>query len=139
MKGISEKIILDTAIRGTTIFFILVIGSVFFEGSIRTASLIVNLFLFAAGCYAFMAAFIRAVKRSRTEVIGVGGLYFLSGCAPSKIRRQMMGLLFFQVVVSLTAASLRPFTIVASAVLVPVFGLGFSGLWAANHGDFEPR
>ena len=46
MKGISEKIILDTAIRGTTIFFVLVIGSVFFEGSIRTASLIFNLFLF---------------------------------------------------------------------------------------------
>ena len=139
MKRISDKIIIDIARRATTFFFSLVIGSVFFEGPIRTTSLIFNLFLFAAGCYAFMAAFIRAVKRSRTEVIGVGGLYFLSGCAPPKIRRQMMGLLSFQVVASLTAASLQPFTIVASAVLVPVFGLGLSGLWAANHGDFEPR
>ena len=139
MKGISEKFILDTARRGTIIFFVLVVSSVFFEGSIRTTSLVFNLFLFMAGCYAFMAAFVRAVKRSRTEAIGVGGLYFLSGCAPPKIRRQMMGLLSFQVVISLTAASLRPFTVVASAVLVPVFGLGLSGLWAANHGDFEPR
>jgi len=139
MKGISEKFILDTARRGTIIFFVLVVSSVFFEGSIRTTSLVFNLFLFMAGCYAFMAAFVRAVKRSRTEAIGVGGLYFLSGCAPPKIRRQMMGLLSFQVAISLTAASLRPFTIVASAVLVPVFGLGLSGLWAANHGDFEPR
>ena len=139
MKGISEKLILDTARRGTTVFFALVVGSVFFEGLIRTTSLVFNLLLFATGCYAFMAAFVRAVKRSRTEAIGVGGLYFLSGCAPPKIRRQMMGLLSFQVVASLTAASFRPFTIVASAVLVPVFGLGLSGLWAANHGDFEPR
>ncbi len=139
MKGISEKLILDTARRGTTVFFALVVGSVFFEGLIRTTSLVFNLLLFTTGCYAFMAAFVRAVKRSRTEAIGVGGLYFLSGCAPPKIRRQMMGLLSFQVVASLAAASLRPFTIVASAVLVPVFGLGLSGLWAANHGDFEPR
>ena len=139
MKGISEKLILDIARRATTVFVGLVVGSVFFEGLIRTTSLVFNLLLFTTGCYAFMAAFVRAVKRSRTEAIGVGGLYFLSGCAPPKIRRQMMGLLSFQVVVSITAASLRPFTIVASAVLVPVFGLGLSGLWAANHGDFEPR
>ena len=139
MKDISEKFILDAARRGTIIFVVLVTGSVFFEGLIRTTSLVFNLFLFITGCCAFMAAFARAVKRSRTEAIGVGGLYFLSGCAPPKIRRQMMGLLSFQVVISLTAASLRPFTVVASAVLVPVFGLGLSGLWAANHGDFEPR
>ena len=139
MKDISEKFILDAARRGTIIFVVLVTGSVFFEGLIRTTSLVFNLFLFTTGCCTFMAAFARAVKRSRTEAIGVGGLYFLSGCAPPKIRRQMMGLLSFQVVISLTAASLRPFTVVASAVLVPVFGLGLSGLWAANHGDFEPR
>jgi len=139
MKDISEKFILDTASRGTIIFVVLVAGSVFFEGLIRTTSLVFNLFLFITGCYAFMAAFARAVKRSRTEAIGVGGLYFLSGCAPPKIRRQMMGLLSFQFVISITAASLRPFTVVASAVLVPVFGLGLSGLWAANHGDFKQR
>ena len=71
MKGISEKFILDTARRGTIIFFVLVVSSVFFEGSIRTTSLVFNLFLFMAGCCAFMAAFVRAVKRSRTEAIGV--------------------------------------------------------------------
>lgn len=139
MREFPGKTILDTASWGTITFFVLTASSVLFEGFIRTTSLVFNLFLFAAGCYAFLTAFFRAVNRSRTETIGVGGLYFLSGCAPSKVRRQMMGLLSLQVVISLTAASLRPFTVVASAVLVPVFGLGLSGLWAANHGDFEPR
>jgi len=50
-----------------------------------------------------------------------------------------MGALSIQVVVGFTAASFRPFTTVASAVLVPVFGLGLAGLWGARHGSFGPR
>ena len=139
MREISGKTILDTASWGTTFFFILTTASVLFEGFIRTTSLVFNLILFTAGCGAFITAFLRAVNRSRTELIGVGGLYFLSGCAPQKVRFQMMGLHILQIVGSLTAASFKPFTVVASAVLVPVFGLGLSGLWASMHGQFETR
>ena len=139
MDELSEKLIIDINRWGTAIFFIFVLSSVFSEGLLRTASLVFNLLLFVVGCVAFMTAFVRAVKRSRKLVISVGGLYFLSGCAPKNVRRLMTGLLIFQVVVSLTAAALRPYTVVASSVLVPVFGLGLSGLWAANHGKFDPR
>ena len=139
METLSEKAILDINRWGTIIFFFFVLGSVISEGLLRTASLVFNLSLFATGCIAFMTAFVRAVRRSRKEVISVGGLYFLSGCAPKNVRRLMMGLLLIQTVVSLTAASLRPYTVVASSVLVPVFGLGLSGLWAANYGKFEAR
>jgi len=124
---------------GTALFGAASVVAVVDDGTMRTAAVIVDLALFAAGCGAFLWAFALAVGRSRHEAIGVGGLYFLAGCAPQGVRRYLMGALAVQVVVAFTAASLRPFTAVAFAILVPMFGLGLAGLWAARHGMFDPR
>ena len=43
-----------------------------------------------------------------------------------------------QCVVAVTVASVRPFTVAAFAVLVPMYGLGLNGVWAARHGTFGP-
>jgi hypothetical protein len=51
----------------------------------------------------------------------------------------MLGLWAVQLVVSLVVASIRPFTAVAFAILVPMFGIGMMGLWSARHGSFPPR
>ncbi|MDE0928413.1 MAG: hypothetical protein OSA06_06605 [Acidimicrobiales bacterium] len=124
---------------GTLGFTLMAVLSVLYAGPLRALGLLVNLGLFLAGCVTFLLAFFRAVGRSRTENIGVGGLYFLAGCAPQVVRRQLMGALSIQVMVAFTAASFRPFTTVASTVLVPVFGLGLAGLWGSRHGNFGPR
>jgi hypothetical protein len=50
-----------------------------------------------------------------------------------------MSLLAAQVVVAVATAAARPFTTLAFGVLVPVFGVGLNGLWAARHGRFPPR
>jgi hypothetical protein len=42
-------------------------------------------------------------------------------------------------VISFVAAGLRPYTAVAFGVLVPMFGLGLTGLWAVRSGTFPPR
>jgi hypothetical protein len=47
--------------------------------------------------------------------------------------------LAIQVVVAVTTASIRPFTTLAFGILVPMFGIGMNGLWAARHGRFGPR
>ncbi len=99
----------------------------------------VALVLFGAGCVAFLLAFARAVERSRFEAIGIGGLYFLAGTAPDHLRRGFRTALAVQVVVGLVTASIRVFTSLAFGVLVPMWGLGLAGLWAARFGVFDSR
>ena len=98
-----------------------------------------SLLLFAAGCGLFLWAYAIAVQRSRIDVIGIDGLFFLIGTAPPSVRRRFLGLLAVQTLLSIMAAASRPFTAVAFGVLAPMFGLGIQGLWAARHGRFEPR
>ncbi|HEX7135408.1 MAG TPA: hypothetical protein VF228_22725, partial [Iamia sp.] len=95
------------------------------------------LVMLALGCVAFLWAFAVAVERSRTEEIGVGGLFFLEGCAPRRVQVLMIASVAVQTVVPLAVAVVRPFT--AFAVLAPVWSLGLAGLWGARHGTFPPR
>ena len=67
------------------------------------------------------------------------GLFFLAGCAPRRAQVHLMAALAVQVVVALVAAALHPFTPLAFGTLVPMVGLGFSGLWSVRHGLFPPR
>jgi hypothetical protein len=99
----------------------------------------VDLGLFAIGCAAFLWAYAVAVSRSRTDAIGIGGLYFLQGSAPRVIQLRLLIPLAIQVVVAIATASLRPYTAVAFGILVPIFGLGLAGLWGARYGHFDAR
>lgn len=110
-----------------------------FTGVLNLVTAVVSLVLFGVGIVLFLWAFWLAVQRSREELIGVGGLYFLAGCAPKQVQRPFMAALAVQVVVSLGVAVAHPFTALAFATLVPMFGLGAAGLWGARHGRFAPR
>lgn len=95
---------------------------------------------FVVGTVAFLWAYGIAVGRSRTDLIGIGGLYFLAGdVAPREVARRLRAAWAVQIVVVVVAASIRPFTIVAFGILAPMLGLGLIGLWAARHGTFPPR
>ena len=98
----------------------------------------VSLALFVGGCVLFVWSFVLAVGRSRTDEIAVTNLYLLSG-APSAVRAQLFGSLFVQIIVAFGTAAARPYTIAATAILAPVYGLGLCGLWAARYGTFPPR
>lgn len=95
------------------------------------------LVMLAIGSVVFLWAFLVAVERSRTEAIGIGGLFFLSGCAPRRVQVSMMAALVVQSVVPVVVATIRPFT--AFAVLAPMWTLGLMGLWGARYGTFPPR
>jgi hypothetical protein len=98
-----------------------------------------DLILFALGVLAFVRTLLSAAQRSRTEELSVAGIWFLAGSAPKDIRVWLLGSLGAQLVLAFTAASLRPYTAVAFGVLVPMFGLGLTGLWAVRSGTFPPR
>lgn len=105
------------------------------------------LVLFAAGVFAFLWSYYNAVQRSRTEELSVMQLYLLVGApTPSPVRRAMLTALAVQAGVGVGTALARPNgadgspgTSLALGVLVPMFGLGLNGLWAAYHGSFPPR
>ena len=96
--------------------------------------------MFGLGCVAFAVAYVSAVRRSRIDVVGIAGVFFLAGgVAPTGIRWRLLGALVAEVVVAVTAASVRPNSVLAFGVLAPVYGLGLCGLWAARSGTFPQR
>ena len=94
--------------------------------------------MFLAGSVAFFLAYARAVARSRHELIGIGGLYFMAGSAPRSVRRSMMASLWAEVALVVVAVALKPFSSLVFTSLAPVYALGLAGMWTSRHGVF-PR
>lgn len=126
------------ALVGTVLFAASTTAAIFVEG-FRPINVAVALGLFAIGTVAMVVAFFVGVDRSRTEDISVAGLFLLMGSVPRETRIQLHGLTMSQVVIGVAGAAMRPFTALAFGILVPMFGLGLAGLWAAWYGIFRPR
>lgn len=125
---------------GTAVFGVVSVLATAWPQRLSPVAVAVDAGLAAAGCAAFAVAYLGAIRRSRTDAIGIGGLFFLAGgCAPAAVRRSLRGALGTQVVVALGTAFARPYTNLAAGVLVPVFGVAMCGLWASRYGTFEPR
>jgi len=132
--------IVRASLWATAVFVVAAVAAAASPDTFGGPALVLDVALFAAGCVVFALAFARAAERSRTCAIGIGGLFFLAGgVAPAGPRRLLIGALAVQVVVGLGTAAIRPYTNLAAGTLVPVFGLGLCGLWAATYGRFGPR
>ena len=99
--------------------------------------IVFDVILFALGVLAFVRTLLVAAERSRTEELSVAGIWFLAG-APTPIRVWLLGAFALQVVIGIAGGIVQPEP-GAFGVLVPVFGLGLCGLWAARSGTFPPR
>jgi hypothetical protein len=95
--------------------------------------------LFTVGVGLFLWGFAIGVVRSRDEQVTLAGLFFLSGTAPKVVRFRLRLAFAVQVALAVAAASIRPYTEVAFAVLAPMLGLGAMSAWGARHGTFFPR
>jgi hypothetical protein len=141
-----DVIILANAI-GTGAFTITAAtAAIVFSTAAQWVGAITAMSLFAVGVFAFLWSFWNVVQRSREELIGVTQVYLLIGSpTPKRVRARMLGLLAVQIVVALVTALSRTETAdgragssLALGVLVPMFGLGLNGLWAAYHATFPP-
>jgi hypothetical protein len=125
---------------GTAVFALTAVAAAVAPGTFKPLALGVAIALFAGGCAVFLWAFLLVAARSRTDLMQQGQIWFLTGPpTPPAVRRQLLGALGVQVAVGLATAAARPYTSLAAGVLVPMWGLGLCGLWAARHGDFPPR
>lgn len=138
--AVPQRWLLQVDAAATAVFTVLAFAAVAIDGAWVGVLVALSAVLFIAGSLACLWAFAVAVQRSRSVEIAPIQLYFLTGgCAPAAVRNRFLTLLGVQVVVGLIAASIRPFTGVAFGILVPMFGLGASGLWAARNGVFPDR
>jgi len=131
--------ILRATVVGTVVFVLLGLAASIFQGALTGAYVAVSLLEFFVGMVVFGLAFFRAIDRSRTEAIGIGGLFFASGSAPKRVQAILMISLTVQVVASIVVASLHLYTGLAFGVLAPMWALGFTGLWVAAYGTFPLR
>lgn len=121
-----------------TIALVLVtaLASVWDHDSARLVNLWVSGILFLGGSLAFTVGFVLAAGRSRLDFIHLAGLFYLTGAAPTPVRRAFLGLWFAQIAV----ATLSVFTIEPPfGVMAPVWGIGLITWWAAAHGRFTAR
>ena len=139
----SPSSIVRASWAGTAVFAATAAAAVASDGAAaRVPAVAVAAGLFAAGIGIFFWAYAIAVGRSRTDAIGIGGLFFLAGKDTARTpqhKRHLLASLGAQTTVALATAGLRPFTTLAFGVLVPLFGLSLTGLYGARHGRFGRR
>ena len=131
--------LIRTSLAGTALFTVLAVLAAAFPDVFAGPFVVVSLLQFLAGTIVFVLAFLRAVDRSRTEAIGVGGLFFAAGTAPVRVQWALLTSLAVQVVVAVTVAAIRPYTPLAFGILAPMWALALTGLWVAVHGTFPAR
>ena len=132
-------LIINLSWAGTSVYTALALAGTIVPDWFAIPTAVVSGVLFAIGCVVFLWAYALAVSRSRTDAIGIGGLYFLVGTAPPEPAFRLRLSFGIEVAAAIVSASIRPFTPMAFGFLVPVYGLGMMGLWGARHGTFEPR
>ncbi|BAN02229.1 hypothetical protein [Ilumatobacter coccineus] len=141
-------IIVRANLVGTLAFVVTAtIAAALFTTGVQWLGAVTAMTLFVGGIAAFIWSFWNAVQRSRGEQVAVTQLYMLAGgVAPPAVRKLMTSLLAVQIVTGLATAFARPNnsdgspgTSLALGVLVPMFGLGMNGLWAAFHGTYAAR
>jgi hypothetical protein len=126
-------------LAGTAVFVVAAAAGVVDPDVLAYGTAVVSGAMFVIGCVTFLWAFGIAVGRSRTEAVGLGGIYFLAGQPGGPAQSRLRLALAVQVVVALVAGIARLYTPVAFVALAPMFGLGLLGLWGARHAVFPPR
>lgn len=122
---------------GTAAFVVVTgLASVWVHDFANLANLAISGFLFVGGCLAFTVGFLRAVGRSEGEDVDIAGVVYLTGSAPRRVRRAMLGLWFVQI----ATAGLSVFTVHPPfGVMAPVWGVGLLTVWASRYGTFPSR
>ena len=126
------------AVLGGAVHLVATIVAVLAVDDVGPAFATVALALFGIGIAAFVRTMLTVAGRSRTEVLSVGGIWFLTD-APKDVKRTLLTVLAVEVVVAIAGSSFRPYSVLAFGVFAPVHGLGMCGLWSAERGSFPKR
>lgn len=131
--------IVQGSVAATALFTVVSVAAAMLDtDSSRRFAAVVDLVLFGGGLVAFPVALVLGARRSRIAEMTMSGWWFLSGSAPTGVRRTLLGSLAVQCIVGLGTAAWRPYSALAFGTLVPTLGIALCGLWAARFGYFPP-
>jgi hypothetical protein len=137
IPGRAERIV---SWAGTVALAVSAIAAVVDPDSLLVPFVVVSLLLFCAGALVVALDVVLAAARSRDDLIGIGGLFFVSGCAPREVQVSLNGSLAVAVVVAVAAPLVRlSAPELAFGTLAPLFQVAMTGLWSVRHGLFPAR
>jgi hypothetical protein len=120
---------------GDGVFLVASLPAILGVSGAADVAAVVCLVLFAVSLGVWAWAFAVAVTRSsHGDDIAVGSLFLVEGSVARSDRRALYLPFWVGVAITAVAAASNPF-----AVLVPMLGLGFVGLWGARHAEFPRR
>jgi hypothetical protein len=121
---------------GIALYAVVAIPSAAGVEAFDAPSLAVALLLFFVSLGIWVYAFLVALSRSAAgDDIVVANLFLAQGPVPRAVRWNLFGSVAASCAVAAVAAvGGDPF-----GVLVPMWSVGFLGLWGARHGEFPPR
>jgi hypothetical protein len=117
---------------GTAAYVLTAVPAALGATSVGFAAVVVCVVLFAASIPLSLAALAMGVARTgEGDAVTISRLFFLSGSAPPRVRRLLLGSLVATLAVTVFTASAEPF-----GILTPVYPLSLAGLWAARYGTY---
>lgn len=131
--------LVNASFVGTGALLVVGVAGTLAPDDLGEVTAVVSGLLFAIGVVALLYGYAAGVVRSQSEQVTLTGLFFLSGTAPKVVRFRLRLTLAVQAAVAVAAASIRPYTAVAFAVLAPMLGLGLMAAWGARHGVFRAK
>ncbi len=133
------QVVIGASVGTTTVFVALTVMAVIWTESLEGPYLAYSFVAFLLGTGIFFVDLLLAASRSRTDAMGIGGLFFLADSAPTTAVRAMNWSLGIAVVASIVGALMRSQTAVIFGTLEPILPLALSGLWSVRHGNFPLR
>ncbi len=138
-EGIPGRWVTSASWLSTALFALVTAAAVIDPDRFIAAFFVVSVGFSFAGSALFAADIVLAASRSRDDLMGIGGLFFLAGSAPRAVQVSLLGSLVAQLVIAFSGAAARPFTPLAFATLVPILGLSLCGFWAVRYGLFPAQ
>ena len=129
------RVIVALSWLGNVVFAVTAIPAALGVDAFDGPAVVAALVLFFASLVVWGWAFVVAIARTtRGDDVAVTTLFLIEGQVPARVRWSLYGSLLVCLAISVATAAADPF-----GVLVPMYPLGFIGLWGARHGTFPPR
>ncbi len=133
------QLVIGASVGTTTVFVVLTVMAVIWTERLEGPYLAYSFVAFLLGMGIFLVDLLLAASRSRSDAMGIGGLFFLAGSAPTTAARTMNLSLAAAIIASIIGALMRSRTAVIFGTLEPILPLALSGLWSVRFGNFPLR
>ena len=107
--------------------------------SARGVHVLVGVGLFGGGLVMMIGGFLKAIGRSRLEIVDLATTFLLISATPRTTTRALLVCLVAQGAAAFAVASSHPYTSLAFSALAPMWSWGAIVLWSSRHAAYRAR